>query len=50
MKTLYLILFVAALLTAAHAIIFLTQPRATIHFLLAAILAWLFWQLREVEK
>ena len=50
MKTLYLILFILAIVAAAHAIIFIEQPRATAHFLVAAILAWLFWQLREVEK
>lgn len=50
MKTTYLVLFILAIVVAGHAIIFLAQPRATAHFVVAAILAWLFWQLRETEK
>lgn len=50
MKTLYITLFIVSLVTAGHAIIFIEQPRATAHFLVAAVLAWLFWMLRECEK
>ena len=50
MKTFYLILMGVAIAVAAHAMIFIEQPRATAHFLVAAVLAWLFWMLRECEK